>query len=145
MTSGVAAVDAARMRSRTLVGGIATAALALPLASCGSSKPGYCDDKESLKSSIQSLPNEVQSGGVSALQSSLKKIQSDAKSLVSSAKSDFPSETQAISSSVNSLQSSVQGLGSSPSAQSLAGLLPQAQSAVNSVTAFDQASKSKCD
>lgn len=120
------------------------AAVALPLAACGSSKPSYCSDKSTLKSEIQNLPNQLQSEGIGSLQSNLKKIETDAQTVVKSAKSDFPSETQAMQSSVNTLKAGIQALGSSPSPQDLVALLPQAKSVASSVTAFDKAASSKC-
>jgi hypothetical protein len=129
---------------RTLAGALAAVAIAIPIAACGSSKPDYCKTKDTLKSNIQALPNKLKSEGVGSLESNLKQIQTDAENLVSSAKGDFPNETKAISNSVNALKTSVTGLGSSPSAQSLLAIVPQAQGVVSSVQAFDKASSSKC-
>jgi hypothetical protein len=136
-----------RTRIRPLVAGLAVVALGIPLAACGgssSSKPGYCDDKAQLQADIKNLPNDLKSGGISSLKTSLQKVESDVRAVVSGAKDDFPSETQALSSSITSLKTSVQSLGSSPSVESLLGLGPQVQSAVDSVKAFTDAAGSKC-
>ena len=100
-------------RSRACQGGawvrvplvLATAAAAVALAGCGSSKPAYCTDRTNLQNSVKGLT----SAGISGLKTQLKQIQSDASTLVSSAKGDFPSETSAITSSVNTLKSSALG------------------------------------
>jgi hypothetical protein len=133
------------MSQRTLAAGLAIGALALPFAACGSSKPSYCKTKDTLTSDINALPDKIKSNGVSGAQSSLDQIEASANKLVSSAKSDFPTETKAISNSVKSLKASVSGLGSSPSAQSLLAVVPQAQAVLSSLQAFNNAAKSKCD
>jgi len=119
---------------------LATAAAAVALAGCGSSKPAYCTDRTSLQNSVKGLT----SSGISGLKSQLKQIQSDASTLVSSAKGDFPSETSAITSSVNTLKSSVTALPSSPSAAQIATVTRNAAGVVSSVKGFVDASNSKC-
>ena len=141
MTSG-------HTRSRACQGGawvriplvLATAAAAVALAGCGSSKPAYCTDRTNLQNSVKGLT----SSGISGLKSQLKQIQSDASTLVSSAKGDFPSETSAITSSVNTLKSSVTALPSSPSAAQIAIVTRDAAGVVSSVKSFVDASNSKC-
>jgi hypothetical protein len=108
---------------------------------CGSSKPSYCSDRDSLERSIQDLSI---SGGLSGLQTQLRTIQSKATALVDSARSDFPSETSAISSSVTSLASAVRALSSDPSASQLAVIASDASDAVTAVRGFVSASDSKC-
>jgi hypothetical protein len=135
-------------RSRACQGGawvrvplvLATAATAVALAGCGSSKPAYCTDRTDLQNSVKGLT----SSGISGLKSQLKQIQSDASTLVSSAKGDFPSETSAITSSVNTLKSSVTALPSSPSAAQIATVTKDAAGVVSSVKSFVDASNSKC-
>jgi hypothetical protein len=135
-------------RSRACLGGawvrvplvLATAAAAVALAGCGSSKPAYCTDRTDLQNSVKGLT----SAGISGLKTQLKQVQSDASTLVSSAKSDFPSETSAITSSVNTLKSSVTALPSSPSAVQAATVARDASSVVSSVKSFVDASNSKC-
>ncbi len=135
-------------RSRACRGGawvrvplvLATAAAAVALAGCGSSKPAYCTDRTDLQNSVKGLT----SSGISGLKSQLKQIQSDASTLVSSAKGDFPSETSAITSSVNTLKSSVTALPSSPSAAQIATVTRDAAGVVSSVKSFVDASNSKC-
>jgi hypothetical protein len=123
-----------------LVAGVVAA-----LSGCGSSKPGYCDDRSSLESSIKGLTSvDLRSGGVSALQSQLTKVESDANTLVGSAKSDFPSQTDALKSSVSSLKTAVQNLGSSPSAGQVVALVPAVQSVTSAVKGFADATSSKC-
>ena len=119
---------------------LATAAAAVALAGCGSSKPAYCTDRTNLQNSVKGLT----SSGISGLKSQLKQIQSDASTLVSSAKGDFPSETSAITSSVNTLKSSVTALPSSPSATQIATVTRDAAGVVSSVKSFVDASNSKC-
>jgi hypothetical protein len=86
--------------------GRAIVALSSPaalLAGCGSSKPSYCSSVDSLKSSVQALPQtNVIKNGTNGLKSAVTKVQSDANAVVSSAKSDFPNETSALQSSVSS-------------------------------------------
>jgi hypothetical protein len=135
-------------RSRACQGGawvrvplvLATAATAVALAGCGSSKPAYCTDRTDLQNSVKGLT----SSGISGLKSQLKQIQSDASTVVSSAKGDFPSETSAITSSVNTLKSSVTALPSSPSAAQIATVTKDAAGVVSSVKSFVDASNSKC-
>ena len=135
-------------RSRACQGGawvrvplvLATAAAAVALAGCSSSKPAYCTDRTDLQNSVKGLT----SSGISGLKSQLKQIQSDASTLVSSAKGDFPSETSAITSSVNTLKSSVTALPSSPSAAQVVVVGQDAASVVSSVKSFVDASNSKC-
>jgi hypothetical protein len=135
-------------RSRACQGGawvrvplvLATAAAAVALAGCSSSKPAYCTDRTDLQNSVKGLT----SSGISGLKSQLKQIQSDASTLVSSAKGDFPSETSAITSSVNTLKSSVTALPSSPSAAQVATVTKDAAGVVSSVKSFVDASNSKC-
>ena len=119
---------------------LATAATAVSLAGCGSSKPAYCTDRTNLENSVKGLT----SSGVSGLKSQLKQIQSDATTLVDSAKSDFPNETSAITSSVSALKNSVTALPSSPSAAQIATATKDAASVVSSVKSFVDASNSKC-
>jgi hypothetical protein len=119
---------------------LATAAAAVALAGCSSSKPAYCTDRTDLQNSVKGLT----SSGISGLKSQLKQIQSDASTLVSSAKGDFPSETSAITSSVNTLKSSVTALPSSPSAAQVATVTKDAAGVVSSVKSFVDASNSKC-
>jgi hypothetical protein len=135
-------------RSRACLGGawvrvplvLATAAAAVALAGCGSSKPAYCTDRTDLQNSVKGLT----SAGISGLKTQLKQVQSDASTLVSSAKSDFPNETSAITSSVNTLKNSLSALPSSPSAVQAAIVARDASSVVSSVKNFVDASNSKC-
>ena len=118
----------------------------LALSACGGSdKPGYCSDRSQLESSIKDLSNFSPSQGLSGLESQLRTIQSNANALVASARSDFPSETSAIKSSIDKLSTDVRGLSSSPSASQIASLASDASSVVSSVSAFADATKSKCD
>jgi hypothetical protein len=124
---------------------VVVAATLVAVAGCGSSKPSYCSDRTNLSNSVKGLPGALSSGGVSGLQSQLTKVQSDASTLASSAKGDFPSQTAAITSSIDALSSAVKGLPSSPSATQLASVASGAANVVNSVKAFTDASRSKCD
>lgn len=111
----------------------------------GSSKPGYCADRDQLQSSVKDLASLSLSGGLSGLQSQLRTIQSNATALVASARSDFPSETSAIRTSVDALQSDVRAISSSPSPSQIASLATDASSAVSAVKSFTDATSSKCD
>jgi hypothetical protein len=132
-----------RRLTRALVALGATAAL-VAAGGCGSSKPGYCSDLDSLQSSIGDLKSLSLSDGFSGLQSQLKTIQSDARTLVDSARSDFPSETSAITSSVDSLASAVRTLPSSPSPSQVGAIATDATNVVSSVRRFTDATDSKC-
>ncbi len=122
----------------------ATAAAAVTLAGCGSSKPAYCTDRTNLSNSVKGLTSLTVSSGISGLKSQVTMIQGDATTLVNSAKSDFPSQTSAITSSVDALKSAVAALSSSPSAAQIATVTKDAASVVSSVKSFTDASSSKC-
>ena len=121
-----------------------TAATAVALAGCGSSKPAYCTDRTNLNNSVKGLTSLTASSGISGLTSQVKTIQSDATTLVNSAKSDFPSQTSAITSSVDALKGAVAALSSSPSAAQIATVTKDAANVVSSVKSFSDASSSKC-
>ena len=118
--------------------------IAITIAGCGSSKPGYCTDRANLNNSITGLTSLNVNSGISGLKSQLQMIESHATALVNSAKGDFPNETSAIKSSVDALASSVRALPSNPSASQIASLAGEATSVVNSVKSFSDASSSKC-
>jgi hypothetical protein len=120
---------------------LALLAGAVGLASCGSSKPAYCDNRTKLENSVKNISV---SGGLSSLKTQLQTIESQAKSLVSSAKGDFPDETSAITSSVNQLSTTIKSIPSSPSVSDLATAANDAKSVVTSVNAFVSSTKSKC-
>ncbi|HTU96943.1 MAG TPA: hypothetical protein VMF14_13950 [Solirubrobacteraceae bacterium] len=113
----------------------------IALASCGSSKPAYCDNVSKLKDSVSGISV---SGGISGLKTQLDKISSQAKDVVSSAKGDFPNETSAISSSIAKLQDDIKSITSSPSAAQLATTASSAKGVVTSIDSFASATKSKC-
>ncbi len=136
-------VPARRLIRALLV--LSTAVVLVAAGGCGSSKPGYCADRDSLESSIKDLTNVSLSGGISGLQSQLRTIQSDATTLVDSAGSDFPSETSAIRSSVSSLASAVRALPSSPSASQIAAIASDGANVVTAVRGFADATDSKCN
>jgi hypothetical protein len=118
----------------------------LALSACGGGdKPGYCADRSELESSIKDLSNFSPSAGLSGLQSQLRTIQSNANALVASARSDFPSETSAIKTSIDTLSGDLRGLSSSPSAAQVASLAGDASNVVSAVSAFVDATRSKCD
>jgi hypothetical protein len=120
---------------------LATPALILILAACGSSKPAYCTQVSDLKKSVQGLGSI---SSVSELQTQAKKISTQAQSAISSAKGDFPNETAAVSNSLKQLESTVKQLPSSPSASQVAALTSQASSAVTAIKNFTNATSSKC-
>jgi copper chaperone CopZ len=122
-----------------IVGLLAVAGMAL--ASCGSSKPAYCDHVSKLKGSVSGISI---TGGVSGLKTQLDQIAGNAKSVVSSAKSDFPDETSAVNSSIDKLQTDLKGIPSSPSASQLAAAASAVKGVVTSVDSFVSATKSKC-
>jgi len=111
----------------------------------GDGKPGYCADRSQLESSIKDLTNFNPAAGLSGLEAQLRTIQSNANALVASARADFPSETNAIKTSVDALSSDIRTLPSNPSATQIASLAANASSVVSSVSAFVDATKSKCD
>ena len=113
----------------------------IAVASCGSSKPAYCDNVSKLKGSVSGISV---SGGISGLKTQIDQIAGDAKTVVSSAKSDFPGETSAVNSSITQLQTDVKGITSSPSASQLAAAASAAKRVVTSVDSFVSATKSKC-
>ncbi len=117
------------------------AVAAVAVASCGSSKPAYCDNVSKLKGSVSGISV---SGGLSGLKTQIDQIASDAKTVVSSAKNDFPGETSAVNSSIDRLQTDVKGITSSPSASQLAAAASAAKGVVTSVDSFVSATKSKC-
>jgi hypothetical protein len=120
---------------------VLVAVAGIAVASCGSSKPAYCDNVSKLKDSVSGLSV---SGGVSALKTQVNQIASQAKSVVSSAKSDFPNETAAVSSSITKLQTDIKSIPSSPSAAQLATTASSVKGVVNSIDSFASATKSKC-
>ena len=122
----------------------AAAAAVIALAGCGSSKPGYCQDRANLENSIKGLSN-LNGSGISGLKSQLTQIQRDANALVNSAKSDFPNETSAISSSVSALKDSVTALPSGPSVAQVAAVIKDAANVVSSVKSFTDATGSQCN
>jgi hypothetical protein len=113
----------------------------IAVASCGSSKPAYCDNVSKLKGSVSGISV---SGGLSGLKTQLNQVAGNAKSVVSSAKSDFPDETSAVNSSIDKLQTDVKGIPSSPSASQLAAAASAVKGVVTSVDNFVSATKSKC-
>ena len=132
---------------RSVLAALATVAVAVPLSACGggSSKPGYCQDKQNLTTSIQDLSKvDIKNNGLNALESQLQKVRDNAKTLVASAKDDFPSETGAIDSAIKQTQSAVSALPSNPSAQQIAAVGVGISGIVSAVKSFDSASKDKC-
>ncbi len=117
------------------------AVAAVAVASCGSSKPGYCNNVSKLKESVSSLSV---SGGLSGLKNHLDQIADEARGVVSSAKGDFPDQTSAVKASISRLQDSIAGIASSPSAAQLATVASEAKGVVKSVEDFASATKSKC-
>jgi hypothetical protein len=117
------------------------AATAVIAAGCGSSKAAYCGDRSKLEQSVKDIDVTK---GVSALKTQLQQVQTNANSLVSSAKGDFPNETSAINTSLAKLKTDVGAIASSPSPAQLVAVASDAKSAVNAVSAFASASKSKC-
>jgi hypothetical protein len=142
--------DAARMiRHRLAPAAAVGAALALPLAACGSSsdnsKPAYCNDRDQLQQSISGIKDiSLDKGAISALQTQLKTVDADAKQLVSTAKGEFPTETGAISTATSELSSAVSDLSSSPSASSVAAVVAGVTGVVDSVKGFTQATDNTC-
>ena len=120
---------------------LAVAAVAALPACGGNSKPGYCSDISTLKSSVQDVNLK---GGTSAITSQVQTIKTNADNVVSSAKSDFPTQTSAISSSVSSLQNAVKALPSSPSAANILALGADVTAVANAVKGFTDATSSKC-
>lgn len=117
---------------------------AMALASCGSSKPGYCSDVPNLENSIKGLANQGFSGSISSLKAQVMEIQSAATAAVTSAKSDLPNETRAVESSLETLGGAVKSLSSNSSPSQLASVANDASGVVNSVNGFVNATKSKC-
>jgi hypothetical protein len=142
--------DAARMtRNRLACTAAIGAALALPLAACGSSssdnKPAYCADRDALQKSVSAIKDiSLNAGAISQLQTQLKSVQSDAQQLLSSAKGDFPTESGAISTATDDLGNSVKSLQSSPSPQAVADVATNVKSVVDSVKQFMSATDSAC-
>jgi hypothetical protein len=119
-------------------------AAALALASCGSSKPGYCSKVDDLKQSVSDLANvNVVANGTTSLRSAVDKVKSNANAAISSLKSDFPEQTSALSSSLSKLSDSVKQLTSSPAAalQAIPGDVSAVRTAANNL---QNATQSKC-
>src|SRR3954452_22749954 len=132
---------------RTTAAACSALALAIGLGACGGSrKPGYCDDRSALESSVKDISNvQLGAGGLTQLQSQLQTVESNAQKLVSSAKGDFPTESSAIDSAAKKLKSSIQQLPSSPAPQQVAAIGLDAKNLGTSVQTFVNATKSKCD
>ena len=129
------------------IAAVAPLAAAVALSGCGgSSKPGYCSDRDKLEQSVKDLGNVkvLESGGAQKLKTQLQTVATNAQTLVGSAKGDFPSETGAISSSVSRLKADVQQLPSSPSAKQVAAIAGEAKAVVSAVKNFKKATDSKC-
>jgi cytochrome c556 len=142
--------DAGPMTRHRLVSVAALgAALALPLAACGSSssdsKPAYCSDRDALQKSVSGITDvSFDAGAISQLETSFKSVDQDAQQLVASAKGDFPSETGAISNATEDLRNAVKDVQSSPSASSIAAVASGVGSVVTSVKDFTSATKDAC-
>lgn len=134
-------------RRQAVVAILAALVAVVALAACGgSSKPSYCSQVQTLKTSIEDLGKvNVVKNGTSALSSALQKVESSANSVVNSAKSDFPSQTSAISSSVTAVETTAKSLVSNPKQPALITELPSQISALTkSINTFISDTKSKC-
>jgi hypothetical protein len=133
-----------RKFSRWLLGVTLVPLVAILIAACGGSKPGYCTDRSNLESSVKGLADLSVSSGMSGLEAQLTKIKNNSAALVKSAQSDFPNETGAIKSSFDTLNTTVHGLPSSPSASEIAAVAAQTSAFVTSVKKFMDSTSSKC-
>ena len=123
---------------------ISVAAIAVPVAACGS-KPSYCGKVDNLESSIEGLSNvNVQKNGRGAAKSQVQKIQSDVNAVVSSAKSDFPSQTSALSSSYDKFKASLSKLPSNQNAKQIATVTSDGAALVSAVKSLKDATNSNC-
>jgi hypothetical protein len=112
---------------------------------CGSSKPGYCGDRQDLRDAVDQLSEvNVRDNGIGALREQVRTIQADAKTLTASAKSDFPDETSAISTAVDGLTSAVQNVPSPPGAADVARIGASVAATVKAVQGFDNATSESC-
>src|SRR4051794_24564894 len=132
----------------TIAAALSVCAAAIAVAGCGSagsSKPDYCGKRDALTKDIQSLKDiNVGSGALQELQSKLRTIQADAQDLATSAKDSFPDESAAVRTTVGNLKESVDSTSSSPSAANVALLAGNVSKVVDSISAFADATKSKC-
>jgi hypothetical protein len=142
-TAGHGAVRAGRRLWLALLA-CGVAVLVIAVTGCGSSKPAYCSDRTNLQNSVKGLKSVDLKGGLSGVRSQLTKIQSDATALVGSAKNDFPSQTSAIKTSVQTLTGAVKTLSTTPSVAQIAKIAADVSAVSSSVTAFADATSSKC-
>lgn len=127
---------------RAAAAGLAATVL---LGACGSSKPSYCSSVDSLKSSVQALPQtDVVKNGTNGISSAVTKVQNDANAVVSSAKSDFPNETSALQSSVTALSSTAKQIASNPSAATIAQVVADVSAVSTAAKNLSNATSSKC-
>lgn len=133
-------------RRAIVLASVGLVAGALPLSSCGSSKPSYCAEEAELKKNVQALGEvNVVQGGTNAVTSALHKVESSAKGLVEAAKSEFPTQTQALDTSVSTLVGSVKELANPQTSTSAAGKIPGEVAALSTaLTGFTSATSSKC-
>jgi hypothetical protein len=128
-----------------MLGGLAIAAVAVPLAGCGS-KPSYCSKVSDLKGSVKQIKNvNPLSTGSNSIVHTVNQIEKNTNAVVSSAKSDFPSQTQALSSSYAALKATVTQVSAGQTSKAtLATLAVQVNAFANAVDDFKTATNSKC-
>jgi hypothetical protein len=120
--------------------------LGLFAAGCGSDKPEYCSNVDSLEQSVNDLGDvELESGFLSNLEAGFNEVEQNAEAVEQSAKEDFPSETSALETSISTLEKSINRLPESPSGEQLLALAPQIAAVVDAFSAFDSATTSACD
>jgi hypothetical protein len=127
-------------------GGLAIAAVAVPLTGCGS-KPSYCSKVTDLKSSVKQIKNvNPLSTGSNSIVHTVNQIEKNTNAVISSAKKDFPGETQALSSSYSALKGTATQVSSGQTSRAtLTTLAVQVNAFANAVDDFKTKTKSKCD
>jgi len=116
------------------------------LIGCGSDKPAFCGDVDTLKNSISQLTSvKIEAGALDTAETNLETVQTDAQTVVDSARTDFPSESSALEDSINTAAQSIQDLPSSPSAAEIAAVALNVSAVANAAKSFDEATSSACN
>lgn len=116
------------------------------LVGCGSDKPAFCGDVNTLKDSISQLTSvKVEAGVLDTIRTDLETVQADAQTVVDSARTDFPSESSALEDSVSTAEKSIEDLPASPSAAEIAAVAFNVSAVANAVKDFEDATSSACN
>jgi hypothetical protein len=115
------------------------------LVGCGSDKPAFCSDVDTLKDSISQLTSvNIEAGVLDTVRTDLETVQTNAQTVVDSARTDFPSESSALEDSVKTAEESIQDLPSSPSAAEVAAVALNVSAVANAAKSFEEATSSAC-